>query len=147
MIGHVTNRAQSREQSWVLPDFAQQPPVRPTHCCVYCGNPVYAPPRATHVHCPKCYRHISVKDILLTGTVTHERFLTAGKITVAPNAHVTAELVACHIDLAGEVHGTILASQSCSVHPTAKHIGTLLTRYLNIQPGATLHSAIEIIRD
>ena len=144
MIGHATNRA----QTWALFDFAQpSSSARPTHRCVYCGNPLFAPPRTSHVHCAKCYRHISVKDILLTGTIIHERFLTAGKITVAANAHVTAELVACHIELAGEVHGTVLASQSCSVQRTAKHVGTLLTRYLNIQFGAKLRSAIEIIRD
>ena len=164
MIGHANNPTRppltrpalspSRTASWVLPDLVKpslSPDLdkrdRPTHCCVYCGHTVYAPPRAPHVHCPKCYRQISVKDILLTGTVTSDRFLTAGKIIVAPHAHITAELVACHVDLAGEVHGTILASQSCTVHPTAKHVGTLLTRYLNIETGATLHSAIEIIRD
>ncbi|MCL2641752.1 MAG: polymer-forming cytoskeletal protein, partial [Phycisphaerales bacterium] len=117
MIIHATHPARSvarqpeKAQAWVPPSFADTPRnkgYRPSHCCVYCGHPVYAPPRVPHVHCPKCYRQISVKDIHLTGTITSDRFITAGKIIVEPNAYVTAELVACHVDLAGEVHGTIL---------------------------------------
>ena len=153
MIGHALNSMRTfvPRSPWVFPEFARgdqnQKVVSPSHCCVYCGHPLHVPPRTPQVHCVKCYRQMSAKDIVITGTVIKERFLTAGKITVAPKAVVTAELVACHIELAGEVNGTVLASHTCSIRRTGKHAGMLLTRYLNIQTGAILQSEIEIIRD
>jgi len=153
MIGHAPHSTRSfvPRSAWIFPEFVRhaltKKVVCPSHCCVYCGVPIYAPPRTPQVSCPKCYRQISVKDIVITGTVIKERFITAGKIVVSPKAVVTAELIACHIELAGEVNGTVLASHTCSIRRTGKHAGMLLTRYLNIQTGAILQSEIEIIRD
>jgi hypothetical protein len=118
----------------------------PRACCVHCGHPLFVPPKAQHVRCPKCSSDLPARDIELTGDVADEQILTAGKITVAPDARVHARLVACSVDIAGMVLGTVLASHTCRLRPTAKLAGNLLCRRLAMDSGAQVEGSVELIR-
>jgi hypothetical protein len=121
--------------------------VRPELVCVYCGHPLYAPPKAHHVRCPVCIREISVLDITLSGDVQRaDEIVTAGKIIVAIGARVCADLVACSIEVGGKVLGDVLASQSCRIRCTAKVSGRVLCRHFILEPGAQLEGLIETIQ-
>jgi hypothetical protein len=120
--------------------------IHPDRCCVYCGHAVYAPPRVPRVRCPHCTQELPVKDITLSGEVREQRILTGGKIIVASDARIEAELVACHVDIAGKVMGNILASHCCRLRPTAKLAGDILCRHLQIDPGALLEGQVELIK-
>ncbi len=120
--------------------------IRPDRCCVFCGHAIYAPPRVPRVRCPRCSQELPVKDVTLSGEVREERVLTAGKIIVASDARVEAELVACHIEIAGRVLGNVLASHCCRLRPTAKLAGDILCRHLQIDPGAVLEGQVELIK-
>ena len=61
--------------------------------------------------------------------------MTAGKITVPADVRVAAELVACRVDIAGWVLGEVLASQVCTVRPSARVAGRILCRRLEVEPG------------
>jgi hypothetical protein len=119
----------------------------PRACCVHCGHPLFVPPKAVHVRCPKCSSDLPARDIELTGEVTDEQIITAGKITVAPGARVNARLAACSVDIAGMVLGTVLASHACRLRPTAKLAGNLLCRRLTLESGAQVEGGVELIRD
>jgi hypothetical protein len=125
---------------------AGPPFSHPTHCCVYCGHLVYIPPRALSVRCPMCTHELPVEDVLLSGTVTDPEVVTCGKIVVVENTLVRGNLIACSIDVAGSVCGDIVASYLCTLRPSARHVGRILSRYLNLQEGAEVESHIELIR-
>jgi hypothetical protein len=118
----------------------------PRTCCVHCGHPLFVPPKVLHIRCPKCSADLPARDIELSGDITEPRILTAGKITVAPDARVHAQLVACSIDIAGMVLGTVLASHTCHLRPTAKVAGNLLCRRLAMDLGAHIEGSVELIR-
>lgn len=118
----------------------------PRCCCVHCGHALYVPPRALRVRCPKCSVDLPAQDVVLAGEVHEEQIVTAGRITVQEGARVSARLVACSVEVAGKVLGTVLASQGCRLRPTGKLAGSLLCRRLMIEPGATLEGSVELIR-
>jgi hypothetical protein len=120
--------------------------VRPERCCVYCGHGIYVGPRVPRVRCPKCFQDIAVQDVVLDGVVEAERIVTAGKIVVREEARVAAELVACSVEIAGKVLGTVLASQRCVILPTGKLAGRILCRHLDLRPGAEVVGEIELIQ-
>jgi hypothetical protein len=121
--------------------------IRPEKCCVYCGHLLYAPPRVPRVRCPRCSQEMAIKDVILSGDVREERIVTAGKIVVTSTARVEAELVACNIEIAGRVLGSVLASYCCRLKPTAKVAGNILSRHLEIDPGALLEGQVELVRE
>ena len=120
--------------------------MRPERCCVYCGHPLYAPPRLPRVRCPRCFQELPIRDIHLTGVVENQQIVTAGKITVAPDARVSANLVGCTVEVAGHVLGHILASQTCRILSIGKVAGNILCRHLEVEPGALLEAQVELVR-
>jgi hypothetical protein len=125
----------------------QEQAVRPELVCVYCGHPLYAPPKAVQVRCPVCIREIPVVDLTLRGDVQKaDAIVTAGKITVAVGARVAAELVACTVEIGGKVLGDVLASQACRVRCTAKVSGRIICRHLTLEPGAQVEGMMETVR-
>jgi cytoskeletal protein CcmA (bactofilin family) len=121
--------------------------VRPERCCVYCGHAIYVGPRVPRVRCPKCFQDLAAQDVILHGVVEASQIVTAGKIIVAEDARVAAELVACSVEIAGRVLGNVLASQRCTILETGKQAGRILCRNLDLRPGAEVIGQIELIRD
>ena len=123
----------------------------PERCCVYCGHALFAAPRVVRVRCPKCFQEMPARDVVIgaeaIGGEGHEpRYVTAGKITVAADVRVAAELVACRVDIAGWVLGEVLASQICWVRRSGKVAGRILCRRLEVEPGAHIEGHVELIR-
>ncbi len=118
----------------------------PERCCVYCGHPLYAPPRTLKIRCPKCFQELPALHITLSGPMSETQILTAGKITLTADAHVRAQLVACSIDIAGMVLGDVIASHVCRIQSGGKVAGRVLCRRLNLEPGACLEGQVELIR-
>jgi Polymer-forming cytoskeletal len=121
--------------------------LRPERCCVYCGHPLYAPPRLPRIRCPRCFQELPVRDIQLCGDVREEQIITSSKIIVFPEARVAASLIGCTVEVSGHVLGNILASQTCRIRATGKVAGQILCRYLELEPGAQLEAQVELIRD
>jgi len=118
----------------------------PARCCVHCGHVLYVPPKVMRMRCPRCSVDLPTKDIHLTGEICEEQILTAGKIIVGAEGRISAQLVACSVEIAGMVLGTVLASHTCRLRSTAKVAGNVLCRHLVIDPGARLEGTVELIR-
>ena len=118
----------------------------PERCCLYCGHPLFAPPRAIKVRCPKCLQELPAKHLTVSDDPGEPRILTAGKIIVPEGTQIAAELVACNIDIAGMVLGNILASHTCHIRKQGKIAGNILCRRINLEPGAELQGQIELIK-
>jgi len=131
----------------VLPKVtASRETVRPARCCVYCGHGLYVPSKVARIRCPKCVREVPVQDVTLTGEVVQEQVLTAGKIVVAEDARVAANLVASSVEIAGRVLGDVLASNVCRIEETGKVAGNILCRRLDLRLGAEVEGAVELIQ-
>ena len=118
----------------------------PERCCLYCGHPLFAPPRAAKIRCPKCLQELPAKHLTLSQDPGEPRILTAGRIIVPENTQIAAQLVACNVDIAGHVLGDILASHTCHIREHAKIAGNILCRRLHLEPGAELTGQIELIK-
>lgn len=92
-------------------------------------------------------RVICVQNLILRGEVMAERTVTAGSITVAPDARIAGDLVATHVHVAGRVLGNILANQDCIIASTGKVAGQILCRSIRVEPGAELLGTIERVTD
>ena len=118
----------------------------PERCCLYCGHPLFATPRAIKVRCPKCLQELPAKHLTLTSDPGEPRILTAGKIIIPEGTQIAAELVACNVDIAGFLLGDILASHTCHIRKQGKLAGNILCRNLHLEPGAELQGQIELIK-
>lgn len=120
---------------------------RPERTCIYCGAPIYAAPKVTHVTCYGCMRVVCVQNLVLRGEVMAQRTVTAGSIVVAPDARIAGDLVATRVHVAGRVLGNILANQDCVIESTGKVAGQILCRRIRVEPGAELLGSIERVLD
>ena len=78
------------------------------------------------------------EDLLINGTVEGTVRLPGGRLTVGPEAHVTAELTAKDIVVLGAVTGNLTASDRVDLRRSAVLHGDITASRLSIEEGATV---------
>ena len=69
-----------------------------------------------------------------------------GRVTVAANGRVNADIEALEISIDGRVDGNLKATESVRLGATSHVQGSILTRRIAIEDGAGLRGKVEMIR-
>lgn len=72
--------------------------------------------------------------------------MTNGRVTVAANGRVNADIEALEISIDGHVQGNLKANESVRLGATGHVQGSILTRRIAIEDGAGLRGKVEMIR-
>jgi cytoskeletal protein CcmA (bactofilin family) len=84
------------------------------------------------------------EDIKLDGKVEGLVSIGGFRLTVGPNAHLTADLVAREAFISGEVNGDIRACDRIEIMKSASIVGDLSTGKITIEEGAYFNGFVEI---
>jgi cytoskeletal protein CcmA (bactofilin family) len=83
---------------------------------------------------------------VIEGEVQGKVQMTNGRVTVAANGRVNADIEALEISIDGHVQGNLKASESVRLGATSHVQGSVLTRRIAIEDGAGLRGKVEMIR-
>lgn len=72
--------------------------------------------------------------------------MSNGRVTVAANGRVNADIEALEISIDGHVQGNLKASESVRLGATSDVQGSILTRRIAIEDGAGLRGKVEMMR-
>ena len=78
------------------------------------------------------------EDLIIDGIVEGTVRLPGGRLTIGPDAHVTAELTAKDIVILGTVKGNVTASDRVELRKSAVLHGDIAAARLAIEEGATV---------
>jgi cytoskeletal protein CcmA (bactofilin family) len=84
--------------------------------------------------------------LVIEGEVQGKVQMTNGRVTVAANGRVNADIEALEISIDGHVQGNLKASESVRLGATSHVQGSVLTRRIAIEDGAGLRGKVEMIR-
>lgn len=87
-----------------------------------------------------------VSNLVIEGDVQGKVQMTNGRVTVAANGRVNADIEALEISIDGHVQGNLKASESVRLGATSHVQGSILTRRIAIEDGAGLRGKVEMIR-
>jgi cytoskeletal protein CcmA (bactofilin family) len=87
---------------------------------------------------------ISDEDLKLDGSVEGSVSVGGFRLTVGPNAHVKADLIAREAVVSGEVVGDIRAADRIEIQKTASITGHLTTGRIVIEEGAYFRGDVEV---
>lgn len=87
---------------------------------------------------------IGDEDLKLEGTVEGSVSVGGFRLTVGPNAHVKADLVAREALISGEVVGDIRAADRIEIQKTASITGHISTGRIVIEEGAYFRGDVEV---
>jgi cytoskeletal protein CcmA (bactofilin family) len=85
-------------------------------------------------------------NLIIQGEAQGKIQMGAGRVTVAPNGNVNADIEAAQIIIEGIVQGNLKASDSVRLGPASHVQGSLLARRIAIDDGARLRGKVEMIR-
>ena len=111
--------------------------TREVHCA-HCNREIEIPVRAMSVNCRHCHRRVVVEDMVIKAYHAVLRLATAGKVEVAKNATVIAEVHVRELDVKGSVKGDVVAIERVSVGRKGVLEGNVSCRRIVVQPGAQL---------
>lgn len=84
------------------------------------------------------------EDLFMDGTIEGTITLTNSRLTVGPNAHVTANIVVQDVVIFGRVDGNIQATGSIDLRQSASVIGDVLAGRLAIEESAMIKGRVEL---
>jgi cytoskeletal protein CcmA (bactofilin family) len=85
-------------------------------------------------------------NLVIEGEVQGKVQMTNGRVTVAANGRVNADIEALEISIDGRVEGNLKATESVRLGATSQVQGSILTRRIAIEDGAGLRGKVEMIR-
>ena len=85
------------------------------------------------------------EDLFLDGNFEGTITLTGSRLTVGPNAHITADLNVRDIIVFGQVEGNIHASGRIELRQTAIVNGDIFAGRLSIEESATVRGRVELV--
>lgn len=109
--------------------------------CLYCGSAVAAADQARTVVCPGCMRIINVRHYQFSRNGRDQLIETSGHIEIPEGVEVQGHLRAYQIRIAGNFLGQ-LAAYECILEPTARVVGQVICRHLQLEPGALLEAEL-----
>jgi cytoskeletal protein CcmA (bactofilin family) len=86
---------------------------------------------------------IGLEDMTIDGRVEGTIELRDHSLTVGPDAHIQAEIVAKIVTVHGSIAGTITANEAVYIHHTGSVDGNITAPRLAIADGATVKGQIE----
>lgn len=115
------------------------------------GNPFASAPRASSVSVIgaglKIQGEITGDSDLVVEGEAHGRIrMVNGRVTVAANGHVNADIEAVEISVEGSVQGGLKASDRVRLGPSSRVQGSVMTPRIAIEDGARLRGKVEMIR-
>jgi cytoskeletal protein CcmA (bactofilin family) len=84
--------------------------------------------------------------LVIEGEVQGKVQMVNGRVTVAVNGRVNADIEALEISIDGRVEGNLKATESVRLGATSHVQGSILTRRIAIEDGAGLRGKVEMIR-
>ncbi len=84
------------------------------------------------------------EDLFMDGTIEGTISLTNSRLTIGPNAHVTANISVDNIVIFGRVDGNIQATGSIDLRQSAVLIGDVLAGRLSIEESAMIKGRVEL---
>jgi cytoskeletal protein CcmA (bactofilin family) len=85
-------------------------------------------------------------DLVIEGEAHGRIRMVNGRVTVAANGRVNADIEAVEITVEGSVQGGLKASDRVRLGPTSQVQGSVLTPRIAIEDGARLRGKVEMIR-
>ena len=115
------------------------------------GNPYAAAPRASSVSVIGAGLKIQGEitgdsDLVIEGEAHGRIRMANGRVTVAANGHVNADIEAVEISVEGFVQGGLKASDRVRLGAASRVQGSVMTPRIAIEDGATLRGKVEMIR-
>lgn len=83
-------------------------------------------------------------DLTIEGGVTGEVLVRGGTLTIARQAHITADLRGARVRVLGEVEGNIAAGERIDLAATASVVGSLSANQVVIEDGAAFRGRIDM---
>ena len=87
---------------------------------------------------------IAQEDVLIAGRVEGTVRVDGHRVTVAPGAHVAAEVHAREVVVAGHVRGNVGATERVDLRETAEVRGDVVTPALKMADGATFQGRVDM---
>ena len=115
--------------------------------CTHCDRPIDIPTQAMSVNCRHCHRRVIVEDLKIKAYHAVRRLATAGRVEVAKNVQVIAEVRVNQLVVKGTVKGNITALGGVSIDKKGTILGDVCCRWLTVQPGAVLSGFFRVEPD
>lgn len=106
--------------------------------CTHCDRAIEIPVQAMSVNCRHCHRRVIIEDVKIKAYHAVVRLATAGKVEVAKNASVVAQVRVNELVVRGQVKGDVVALGRVQVDRKGSIEGDVCCRSLAVQPGARL---------
>ncbi|MHC4930932.1 MAG: bactofilin family protein [Planctomycetota bacterium] len=99
------------------------------------------------VNCRHCHRRVIIEDLKIKAYHAVVRLATAGKVEVAKNAQVVAEVRVNELVVNGTVKGDVTAMERVQVGKKGRIYGDVACRSLSVQVGACLEGHFRVDPD
>jgi cytoskeletal protein CcmA (bactofilin family) len=89
----------------------------------------------------------SQEDVTIHGKVKGQIRMSEGALLVAPKGNIDADIEGTRVTIHGTVAGSVVAADRIELTPTANVTGTLTTRSVVLQDGATFNGIVDMDRE
>ena len=89
----------------------------------------------------------SQEDVTIHGKVKGQIRMSEGALLVAPKGTIDADIEGTRVTIHGTVAGSVVAADRIELTPTANVTGTLTTRSVVLQDGATFNGIVDMDRE
>jgi len=112
--------------------------------CTHCERAIEIAATAMSVNCKHCHNRVIIEDMKIKAYHSVVRLATAGRVEVAKNAHVIAQVRVNELQVNGSVKGNITALERIKVSKKGSIVGDVACRSLAVEAGATLEGHFNI---
>ncbi len=88
----------------------------------------------------------SQEEVTIHGLVKGQIRMKEGSLLVAPSGNVAADVHGTRVTIHGTLSGNVAAAERIELTPTAHVNGTLITRAIVLQDGATFNGQLDVDR-
>ena len=106
--------------------------------CTHCDRAIEISAQAMSVNCRHCHCRVIIEDVKIKAYHAVVRLATAGKVEVAKNASVVAQVRVNELVVKGQVKGNVVALGRVQVDKKGSIEGDVSCQSLSVQPGARL---------
>lgn len=132
-------------------EVAVTPPPAPPSIAYSPVLPAPPAPNPTAQPAGRISRTLAIKgeitgsdDLFIDGDIAGKISIAEGRVTVAVNGRVTADIVAREIVVQGNVQGKLYGRERVEIGSTGCARGDVLTRRFVVEDGAEIHGHVEI---
>ncbi|MGH2668929.1 MAG: polymer-forming cytoskeletal protein [bacterium] len=119
------------------------PPTREV-VCTHCDHPIQIPATAMSVNCRHCNRRVIIEDLKIKAYHAALKVATAGKLEVAKNAQVVADIRVAELVVDGAVKGSVKADDRVQIGKKGVIQGDILCRRILVEPGGRLEGRLSV---